>query len=495
MKFKIGLSLVVLMLFVSANFAQTELTIKKKTSMKIPGMEEMPKMPAGAKNPLEPRTSTVYIKGARMRTDSQMQVPKISMFGGGMKTVTFTNIVQCDKQRTVTFNSDKKKYYQDSFGGASVQDVQKLKKGGYVTMSGSVTDTGNRAKLFGYEAKHLKQTFTITPSANACMKEAITVESEGWYADLPEFTCPMKRKVQDYQTDNKCYDEVIDEVKGAITGFALKEIKTITMQRQTITVEEEVTSINKTTLADSLFDAPANYTAANTLKEIQDDTGGESNAQMGVPTSTNTPTNSSTSSFPMPAAGVETAPVGEKKAGTIRIGVVMPKVTTPESKNDPDAGNDIAIATRNYLVESLKAEKVEAIAMESDSVDEAKNRNCDYIFYANVTHKRGGGGMFKSMVLQGAIMAGSMMVPGIGGIIASTVASQVMGQTMGKAAKAKDEFTLDYNVVGMDKTVLSKATSKKKTEKDGEDVLTPQIQQASITVLGEIAKKKAAVTP
>jgi hypothetical protein len=197
----------------------------------------------------------------------------------------------------------------------------------------------------------------------------------------------------------------------------------------------------------------------------------------------------------MPAAGVETAPVGEKKAGTIRIGVVLPKVTTPESKNNPDAGNDIAIATRNYLVELLKAENVEAIALESDLEIEAKNRNCDYIFYANVTQKRGGGGMFKSMVLQGAIMAGSMMVPGIGGMIASTVASQVMGQTMGKAAKAKDEFSLDYKVVGLDKTVLSQATSKKKTEKEGEDVLSPQLQEASKAVLGEITKKNTPKTP
>lgn len=470
----------------SANFAQTELTIKKKTSMKMPGMEAM-KMPAGTKSPLEPHTSTVYIKGARMRTDSQMQVPKIGVFGGGMKTVTFTEIMQCDKQRIVSFNSDKKKYHQDSLGGPSVQDVQKLKKSGYVTMTGSVTDTGNRAKLFGYDAKHLKQTLTITPSKNACLKETLTVESEGWYADLPEFTCPLKRKAQDFQIDGKCYDEVIDEVKGAITAFALKEVKKIIFGGQTITVEEEVTSLNKTTLADSLFEVPANYTAANTLKEIQDDTGSESNSQTDVPTLS---TNTSAPSFPMPVAGVRTAPVGEKKAGTIRIGVVMPKVTTPESKKDPTAGEDIALAARNYLVESLKAENVEAVALESDSAEEAKNKDCDYIFYAVVTQKRGGGGMFKSMILMGAATMAGGLIPGVGGIITSTVASQVMGQTMSKTAKAKDEFTLDHKVVGLDKSVLSQAVSKKKTEKDGEDVLTPQIKEASTKVLAEIAKKQ-----
>lgn len=490
MKFKVVLSLLILLICTAAIIAQTELTIKKKTSIKIPGMEDMPKLPNGMANPLKDRTSTVYIKGMRMRTDSQMQVPKIGMFSGGMKTVTFSDIMQCDKQRTITFSSDKKKYYQDSFGGPSSQDVQKLKKGGYVTMTGSVTDTGNRAKLFGYEAKHLKQIFTITPSKDACMKENLTVEMEGWYADLPEFTCPIKRKVQDFEMDTKCYDQVIDQVKGAITGFALKEIKKITMQGQTITLEEEVVSINKTTLADSLFEAPANYTAANTLKEIQDDTDGESNSQMSMPSEPNISTNTSTSSFPMPAAGIEAAPIGEKKAGMIRIGVVMPKVTTPESKNDPSSGEDIAIASRNYLVELLKTENIEAIALESNSEDEAKKRACDYILYANVTQKRGGGGMFKSMVLMGAATMAGAMIPGVGGIIASTVAGQVMGQTMGKTAKAKDEFSFDYKVVGMDKSVLSQALSKKKSEKDGEDVLTPQIKEASTKILTDIANKQ-----
>ena len=98
--------------------------------------------------------------------------------------------------------------------------------------------------------------------------------------------------------------------------------------------------------------------------------------------------------------------------------------------------------------------------------------------------------MFKSMVLMGAATMAGAMIPGVGGLIASTVASQVMGQTMGKMAKAKDEFSLDYKVVDMDKAVLSKAVTKNKTEKDGEDVLTPQIKQASVAVLAEIAKKQ-----
>lgn len=109
---------------------------------------------------------------------------------------------------------------------------------------------------------------------------------------------------------------------------------------------------------------------------------------------------------------------------------------------------------------------------------------------ATVAQKRGGGGMFGKMIGMGAVSAASVFVPGIGGMVASTIASQVMSRTMMKNAKAKDEFTLDYKVVGMDKVILTQAIVKNKAEKDGDDVLTPQIQQASKTVLAEIAKKK-----
>ncbi|NJM53469.1 MAG: DUF4412 domain-containing protein [Blastocatellia bacterium] len=192
MKFKLVISLIFLVLFVSANLAQTELTIKKKSSMKIPGMESLPPMPAGMSNPMDAmnnRKSTVYIKGARMRTDMSVKS------GGGKGPMVLTTIVQCDQKRQIQFNSKKKKYYQESLNAPTSATVKNAKKGGYVTITESVTNTGERAKLFGYDVKHLKETITFTPSKNACLKEKMQIEIEGWYADVPEFSCPMKRNL------------------------------------------------------------------------------------------------------------------------------------------------------------------------------------------------------------------------------------------------------------------------------------------------------------
>jgi hypothetical protein len=254
-------------------------------------------------------------------------------------------------------------------------------------------------------------------------------------------------------------------------------------------MEEEVTEILKTPLADSLFEPPTDYKAANRLKGVEDNSTDNLSIKNQTTPKSKVSANNSPSTFALPKAGIENHVSTVKKTNMIRIGVAKPKVTTPDSKKDPNSGDAIASAVTNSLIESLKAENVEAVQLETDSPEtEAKEKGCDYIFYANITQKRGGGGMFGKMVVMGAITAASVFVPGIGGMIATTAASQVMNQTMGKTAKAKDEFTFDYKVVGLDKSVFLQAVTKSKTEKDGEDVMTPQIQQASKTVLEKVKK-------
>lgn len=465
--------------------AQTNLTIKKKSSMKFPGMPEMPKMPAGMKNPmdaLENRKSTVYIKGSRMRTDMSFNQQD------GKAPMIQSLIFQSDKKQMITFSNKKKKYYVDPIVPSTSASVKNSKKGGVVTVTGSVSDTGERAKLFGFNARHLKETITMTPSKNACMKDTIQVEIEGWYVDYDEFLCPITRNKQEFMTDKNCFDDFSFETKGGIAGIALKEIKKMTMQGMSIIMEEEVTEILKTPLADSLFEPPTGYKAANTLKEVEDDSSDDSSSTNVTTPKSKVPSNNPPPTFALPQAGVEKSGSTAKKTNVIRIGIAKPKVTTPDSKKDPSAGDDIASAVTNSLVESLKAENVEAVQLETESPEtEAKEKGCDYIFYASVTQKRGGG-MFGKMVGMGAITAASVFVPGIGGMIATTAASQAMNQTMGKTAKAKDEFTFNYKVVSLDNIVFSQTVTKSKTGKDGEDVMTPQIHKASKTVLEKIKK-------
>jgi hypothetical protein len=411
---------------------------------------------------------------------------------GGMKTRTMTMIMQCDRGRVISFNNQKKKYYVDDS-----KPVAGGKKGGSVTFGLTVTDTGERMRLFGYDARHIRQKITLTPGANACQKTASQIEIDGWYADIPTFSCPMKPDLTEIQAEKGCFDEIVFEIKGELVrGVPVKEIKTIKADGQTITIEEEVTELVKTSLDAALFEPPAGYQPANTKMEIlkDDDDAAQTNKNENGRTENQININSPSSTLAPPVAGVAEANTAlpPKKAGVIRIGIAKPQITTPESKNDASAGTDVADAVTKSLIESLKAEKVETVELAPASPEaDAKEKMCDYIFYAKVVQKRGGGGMFGKMLAMGAATAAGMLIPGVGGMIASTAGSVVMGQTMGKTAKAKDEFSFDYKVVTLDGTALAQAATKAKAQKDGEDVLSPQIKQASAAVLSEIAKKQS----
>jgi hypothetical protein len=475
---KIILTIVVLFTFGAVCYSQgSDIQIKKKTSFKIPGMPSI----AGT-GELENRPSTIYLKGMRMRTDMQYKKRRMT---GGKETVTQTMILQCDKQRRVQFNSKSKKYYTDLLAGDSPDAVKKAEKGGTVTLAGSVTDTGERATLFGFAARRLRQTMTLTPGKNSCQKQTIRVDVDGWYADVPEFSCPIKRDPQEFKMDRNCFDEVVYQMKGAVSGIPLKEIKTLTIDGQSINIEEEVVEVTKTTLTDDLFEPPANYKAANTLKEVEEDDGAEENtANRQAPLPVVPATDSK---LALPTAGLEKAPLQAKKTGVVRIGIAKPSVTLPDSKKDATVSNELAAAISALLAENLRTEKVEVVELEgAEPAAEAKQKECDYIFYLTVTQKRSGG-LFGGMLPTMPTMPGGGNSP-TNTIDAPTEAGRRMQGMMLQTARPKDEFTFDYKVADLNNTVVAQAVAKTKAKQYGEDVLSPQIKEASVAVLSKVEK-------
>ena len=471
-----------------SSVAQTEIQIKKTTSMKIPGM---PSMPAGMVNPMQNQTSIDYIKGSRMRTDSKHEEAK--RFGTGKRMVTDTTIIQCDKQRRISFNTKNKKYFVDpmsgqagSPSGPSASDPKSVKKGGYVTISGGVTDTGERAKLFGYNAKHLKQTITITPSKDACQKEAMKIDIDGWYIDLPEWSCPVRRKPTEFQTsDVKCYDKVDFQMRGEITGVPVKEIKTLTMDGMTMNIEEEALEITKVPLSDAMFEPPAGYTAANTMKEVDEEEDGSviTAEERTIPEAATTTTATTLS---VPKGGVEKTEVAVVKApGMIRIGIAKPVVKLAD-KDTAEAADDLGDAAIGLLIESLKAANIEAVPLSGDPDADAKKLDCDYVVYTNFAQKHGGGGLLGKIVTANmAAMTGKSPQTDTN----PTEASAVMTRVMSGLTKGNDEFSWDYKVTRLDKTVVSGAKGKSKANFDTEDVLTPKIRDASKAILTQVKPK------
>ena len=177
-----------------------------------------------------------------------------------------------------------------------------------------------------------------------------------------------------------------------------------------------------------------------------------------------------------------------KKEGVIRIGIVSPLA---------DMGTDFSfsdtpMAVRNTLQVALTEEKIETIFLESALPEkEAKLKKCDYIFFSKVIRKKSGGG-FGGMGMLGGLAGMAGMIPGVGiaGAIAASAASTAISvASMSGGFKKKDEVGFEYRVLAADGATIVPATvTKQKAQKDGEDVLTPQIAQAAKVTLEKLVK-------
>ena len=464
---------ILIAVFSFSAFAQSELTIKRKMSMKIPGM---PAMPMGMANPFPDRKSTEYIKGGNKRSDMESE-ERTKM--GKKQRVTYTTITQCARQKRINFNTKKKSYYSEPIaGGMSSTEVKNARmSGGKVVMSGTVTDTGERAKLFGYDARHLKQTYSITPGPGSCQKETIKIDVDGWYIDLPQFACPIRRAPREFQMDSKCFDDVEYRMKGEVTGFAVKEIKTMTMQGMTMNMEEEATEILTTPIADSMFEPPVGYKAANTLKEVEDDSGEDDVS--GIDRTIDAPQTTTTNpTLAIPKAAVEkTGPVAKRPA-VIRIGLVKPSVQLAD-KDSVESASDVADAISGVFEEKLVGSNIEVVRFASES--EAAANECDFTVKTTLSQKHAGGGLLGMMLSppkMGAQPDPTKRTPAENELIAALASS----------SKMKDEFTFDFQLLGPGRAVAVQKSGKAKLGFPGEDVLSSPIRETAAAILAKVGR-------
>jgi hypothetical protein len=138
---------------------------------------------------------------------------------------------------------------------------------------------------------------------------------------------------------------------------------------------------------------------------------------------------------------------------------------------------------------------------------EAQQKQCDYILFSSVVlkHNASGFGKFAKMGSMAASMTPmGMMAHGMGSAVAASAASaaaqaaqqqamsQVMSQLQGfnGQIKSKDDVNVQYQLMSPAQSapVLQNALQAK-AKSDGEDVLTPLLQQTANTVVGQVGKK------
>jgi hypothetical protein len=430
--------------------------------------------------------NTSYIKGKRQRTENN---------GGQMITVT-----QCDLRRNIQIMPETKTYLIQPYDqpatttGATAPSSRPNTQPGTVTKGGVITstitsrDTGERKQIFGYTARHVITTMVMDSTPDACSPVKNKMEIDGWYIDAAfALDCDMQRTYTPPsrpQADGGCRDRYESKQLGTgKRGYPVWEKTTMFGPNgvESFSSINEVLEFSQATLDPSLFDVPAGY------REVQDYA-----SLYGAPSmdpSAGNPTTPAAVKTPG-AATQPTKPVSEvgpKKAGVIRIGVVTVKAgNVAENMN---AGN-LTVAVQNTLTEKLKAPNVEAVPIQATVLSqieaEARQKECDYLVYTTVSHKKGGGG-FGSMIGSAAASTVANTV-GYGGSVAAAVAANAAATAVAADIKAKDELTVDVRLEkpGAGYPAFSKQF-KGKAKSAGEDIVTPPTTQAAQALI-EAAK-------
>jgi hypothetical protein len=201
--------------------------------------------------------------------------------------------------------------------------------------------------------------------------------------------------------------------------------------------------------------------------------------------------------------------LGPKAPGLIRIGVAPPDAQLGQGNN---AGADYSTPIRNAEIALMSGPAIEIAPLDSRIAmqlqAEAQQKQCDYIMYSAVTVKHNSGGGFgKFMKMAGPVASMTPMAAagrGMGGAMAAQVAGQAASQAAMQAAqqqamsqlagfngqiKSKDDVTVQYQLVPTGQTTAVVANSlAAKAKSDGEDVLTPLLQQTATTVLTTVSK-------
>lgn len=467
---------------ISSNAAMADVKIKAKQSMGGQSYE-----------------NTTYIKGKRQRSESM----------NGM----MINLTQCDLRRGVQLNSQTKTYIVNPFADPSqptVKSTAVVDKNGVVQAGGRVTttittkDTGERKQMFGFPARHLIITMETVSSADACNKTNTKMQTDGWYIDA-EFVLDCNYGTQSYGGYNAksggCKDKYDMKTIGtAKRGYPVYEKMTMFDEsgKETYSMVNEVVELSKATLDAGLFDVPADFREVQDASQMYASTsmGSSSTSSLSAPNLSSSNSGIAQSIRSAAQASASSNPsIGQKQTGVIRIGLASVKTG---SVGDGITASELAAAVQNTLQSYLKIPNIEIVTLDaklsSAITAEAQQKECDYVIYSNVSHKKGGGGGFGSMF--GQALGSAIGQTGIGhtgstaGNIAGQVATRsvVSATTVSATMKSKDEITLDIKLVKSDGSSPFAKIYKAKAKSNGDDIISQIIEQAAEGMFGVIGK-------
>jgi hypothetical protein len=176
------------------------------------------------------------------------------------------------------------------------------------------------------------------------------------------------------------------------------------------------------------------------------------------------------------------------------IALVLPSVQGVEG-----SATEVGAGVRALFASYLTGPSMQAVALEarlqSQAVEEAKQKGCGNLLIATVTRKRSSGGGMLGRVLgqAGSTVAWQLPVGGVAGAVtrgAAAAGAQAVTE-LASGTRAKDEMTLEYRITATDgRVVLKPREEKLKASVDGEDLLTPLVQRASESIATAVSSPR-----
>jgi hypothetical protein len=278
------------------------------------------------------------------------------------------SIQQCDVKQTVQLNTQTKTYLAVPFespasDAATAAAIQGRKKGGQITYTTTVTDTGETQPMFGFTARHLKTVVVKDPSTSACDKRVQRVETDGWYIDLPAtVSCsavppPEEKFVVDPKSAD-CVDEIKYVRSETAVGYPVKYTTIATVgDTAPVTTTMEVTKLERGDVEQAAVEVAADYLEVHSVSQLTAD------HRPGEP--------------------------GVKKPGTLRVGL-LPISNRSDARIDTDMFNEATL-------ESFSETDLDIVRLSGNSPAEyeadAKAKEVDLVLtstVAEVKTPRGG---------------------------------------------------------------------------------------------------------
>jgi len=274
-------------------------------------------------------SSEIWVKGARERAVTSSPAGN---------TITLR---QCDLKRTVTVNEQSQSYAiaDDARGEAAIKAAALMggapaaPAGQTITLSTTITDTGERKQLLGYAARHLKTTVQVESPASSCSLASQKYEIDGWYTDVTKEQGLCLAFLPPVRQADGCNDPIVEKRTGtAKSGYPLAE--TITLHNadaSTTKIDVATAALPKQVLPKDQFDPPASFRQVKTLAELNHalqvvQPAAEYAAAAALASTSSSPNSSaSPSAGSFPSAGSTVASMGSSQLMNMGAGGVAKK--------------------------------------------------------------------------------------------------------------------------------------------------------------------------